>query len=170
MPNWCEGTIKFRGKREDIIRAMTEGLEDAWEHGSRIVFKEDYSSDEYLYFKSEGNDLVDDTFWIEDTHRHFIDHVDIAPAYRFGKDFIIALNFRAAWGIIASTDADYNGLDNFAKKYHIDVRATGFEMGIGFKQTIEVNRNGEVLMDVTDDYGHSYARYMWECEMPLLGG
>lgn len=169
MPNWCEGTIKFRGKREDIIRAMTEGLQpiDGAIEDSKIVFDEEYSEPDCLCFTA----IQDELFWIGGTYRHFIDfNSKHYTASRFGSDFIIAIPFRAAWGILASAYSDRDGLDNFAKKYHVDVRATGFERGIGFKQTVEVNRNGEVLMDVTDDYGHSYARYMWECEMPSLGG
>lgn len=171
MPNWCEGTIKFRGKRDDIIRAMTEGLQPCEGGSGVIAYCEEYSEADILDFSVTSNE----TYWLDGTHRHFIEstwqrHFD---ASRYGDedgDFIIALPFRAAWGILARADADRNGLDKFAMKYRVDVRASGFEQGMGFKQTVEVNRHGEVIMDVEENYGHDYARYMWECEMPLLGG
>lgn len=166
MPNWCEGTIKFRGKREDIIRAMTEGLQPCDGEDGNIVFIKNHSDDNCLYFRATRGDL----FWIEDTRRHFVGYTNEIYAYKYGKEFIAAMPFRAAWCIIASTDREYDGLDNFAMKYHVDIRATGFEQGMGFKQIVEVDRYGDCVMDLIDNYGHDYARYMWECEMPMLGG
>ena len=169
MPNWCEGTIKFRGKREDIIRAMTEGLQpiDGAIEDSKIVFDEEYSEPDYLCFTA----VQDELFWISDTYRHFVDFSSKHyTALRFGSDFIIAIPFRAAWAINVKSDADRNGLDLFANKYNVDVRATGFESGMGFMQTVEVNRYGDVLVDYEESYDHDYEKFLWECDMPLLGG
>ena len=171
MPNWCEGTIKFRGSAEAIIDAMCHGLQPCEGGSGVIAYCEEYSEADILDFSVTSNE----TYWLDGTHRHFVEstwrrHFDASRYRDEDGDFIIVLPFRAAWCILAESINKRGGLAEFAKRYHVDIRATGFEQGMGFKQTVEVNRRGEVVMDVEENYGHDYARYMWECEMPLLGG
>lgn len=182
MPNWCEGIIRFRGKEENIISAMTKGLLQEYEGcdpDASIELYKNYAKDDEnnskclaLGFSAENRDNV---FYIDDTSRHFVESFEEAIAYRVGDDFIIALWFKAAWRIRAFTDDRYKGLDGFAKKYGVDIRAVGYEQGIGFKQIVEIDRTGKVLVDFHDSYKakdveESYGRFLWESEMPLLGG
>ncbi len=60
MPNWIEGTIKLRGKREDIARF----LRDKVDHGCEYVHVEDDGAIEV--------NITRDYNYVEDTRRMFI--------------------------------------------------------------------------------------------------
>lgn len=170
MPNWCEGTIKFRGNAVAIIDVMTNGLVSCYDDvPAQIVYNHEYSTEDDLYFEPHfGSE-----FWLSDTYRMFVDMPCGYYAHKFNEeedDFIIAIPFRAAWGIRADSTEERPGLDKFARSYNVDVRATGFEQGMGFEQTVEVKRTGEVILDKENNYGQDYARFVWECAMPNMGG
>lgn len=170
MPNWCEGTIKFRGSAEAIIDVMTHGLASCYDDDkARVWWNTKYSTESDLYFEPhDGHE-----FWLVDTYRMFVDMTDGYYASKYNEeedDFIIALPFRAAWGIRAESTDERPGLDGFAKTFNVDIRATGFEQGLGFEQTVEVNRTGEVILNEDNDYGRDYGRFVWECAMPHMGG
>lgn len=171
MPNWCEGTIKFRGTRESIIDVMLNGLEPIYVGEGRVEFLEEESNENHLYFESDsgGEDL-----YMSGTHRHFIFDFGAIYAYRYGNDFIVVLPFRAAWAIIAHGEENFGcvdgGLDQFAKRFNVDIRASGFEQGMGFEQTVEVDRTGRIIIDYVNGYDDDYGKFVWECAMPNMGG
>lgn len=57
MPNWCEGTMKLRGKVRDISRFFHEGLDaSTWLGGEKIedqVFDKSGEEEIYFEFKNE---------------------------------------------------------------------------------------------------------------------
>ncbi|EGQ1195633.1 hypothetical protein I2K11_002935, partial [Listeria monocytogenes] len=78
MPNWAEGTLKIRGKKENVIRFLKEGIIAApnfkmTEDGPVTVpQKVDISEDDYsttLYSENE--------FYVNNTRRAFIDRKEI---------------------------------------------------------------------------------------------
>lgn len=75
-------------------------------------------------------------------------------------EFQFSSSFKSAWAI------DTEPLANIAKKYEIDIRVNGYEMGMQFEQLLEVSRNGTVKCESFIQYED----YEWECPMPLLGG
>jgi hypothetical protein len=70
--------------------------------------------------------------------------------------------FAAAWSIEPEPYIE------MSKKYHVDIRIMGWEQGIGFRQDIVIV-NGEIIRNVTDDYG-GYDSWMWESALPYVGG
>lgn len=162
MPNWIVGTFKVRGNKENITLFVTDALRGTWSDGEdrKSTLNEEYSDAGDLFF-----DVHEDTLWLVDTNRQFVEPDGEIHAFNFqGKDFICAMPFRGAWGIRTEEMVE------LAKRYHVDIKVDGFEQGMGFEQHVEVDRKGNVLKDIDENYGHDYATYVWECPMPLLGG
>lgn len=145
MPNWCEGTLRIRGKQKDIRRFLKEGLEPAM--GSKVV----YNSDEQIRY--------DGCIWIKNTHRGFVDDVDVWFGKRENDQMIIALHASFAWNI------DAYPFIGISQEYNIDLRIYGFERGMEFCQDIEV-----IDGKITKDDFIKYEDYLWDCPCPLLGG
>lgn len=163
MPNWCEGTLKVRGKFEDLKRFCKENFQ-VWktnldpEKGWQEVIDEkaitiETDNEECFWMR------IDKTAYINGTHRNFIESNSIE--FYPGDDgrAIAAMEFKAAWGIEAKPYVE------LAKQYSVDIRIYGFEMGMEFNQEIIIE-NGNLIKDEEI----KFSDYTWECPMPLLGG
>lgn len=161
MPNWCEGSIKVRGRFEDVVKFFKEGIHCwnvKWENGG---ISEIINPDGIEYVSVEDYVEVDikTTAHIDGTHRAFLDKQDICIDKREDGNAIGVANIRQAWDFNAKEYAE------ISKKYDIDIRLYGFERGMCFNREIEVIR-GEITIDnniMFDDYD-------WECPMPMIGG
>ena len=76
MPNWAEGNIRVRGKRENIIRYIQENLlpqyelqNNKWE--TRPLQVEETAGGYELML--EKNPETDDMVWFKDSSRQFLD-------------------------------------------------------------------------------------------------
>ena len=148
MPNWCEGTFRARGSKEDLINFIRNGVE--------AEFIPMDCDDE---FETEKCGYI----WIKDTRRHFLNAEDRQYISLYEKEngiYQFAFPFVAAWAI------DTDAIKMIAEKYHIDVRVNGFEMGMQFEQLVEVSKTGWIRCDSVIQYDD----YEWQCAMPLLGG
>ena len=147
MANWIEGTLKLRGRDEDLLRFFNEGLEPS--EGSPF---------DTLAEEKDGFYTVTVSFepHIIGTHRAFIG--DCWECWGDGKH-VAAVPIRQAWGFFAEEWIE------ISKRYHLDVRLYGFERGMEFSQEVEVI-NGVV----TKDEEKKYDDWTWECPMPRLGG
>lgn len=146
MPNWCVGSLKVRGKQENLINFIKNGLLPL---GTKL--KEDDTCNLNLYCKG--------TCHIKNTYRGFVDNLDV---YFYDSDknpFTIVLNTRFAWGI------DAEQLLTICKEYNVDMNIYAYERGMEFNQYIEIV-NGEIVRD--DEI--KFNDYMWECPNPELGG
>lgn len=152
MPNWCEGTLKVRGKIEDLKRFVLEGLQPVGIFGDK---KEPLKLNEY------GDCSYKCTCYIENTHRGFIDDLNIYfSEYEENDDTqIICLESRFAWGI------DARELQKTCIKYNVDMKIYAFERGMRFNQDIEIV-DGKIVRD----YEITFDDYEWECIIPTLGG
>ena len=147
MPNWCRGTLKVRGTKEDLTRFIFEGLQP-----TRKTVK--LLADEYGYIESG------DTYWIENTYRGFVDGVRVVLSEYEDDAAVIALfDARFAWGI------DAEDLLKTCKKYHVDMKIKGYEKGMQFNQDIEIV-DGEILKDEEIKFDN----YKWDCDCPTVGG
>ncbi len=158
MPNWCEGVLKVRGAKENIVNFLQNGLEavdffggDAGKHTVEI--------DKY-----DDIEIKDVNGWlhVKNTRRNFIDKIshDLSLSKYSDDTFVCAIdNFRAAWGI------DAEALAKISKEYGIDLKIYAFEMGMQFNQDIEIVA-GEVIKD--DEI--KFDNYDWECINPFIGG
>lgn len=169
MPNWCEGKLKVRGKKENIMKWLSECvavMEPYVEKGKplyeALIFKKDVNGVSIAY-DAEFDELhivVKRDAYIEGTRRNFVKKYE--NDFYFGtKDgkAVIALPVKAAWALESEP---YEG---FSKKYGLDFRFYGYECGMEFNQEIEV-----VDGETTIDREIQYDDYYWECPDPILGG
>lgn len=158
MPNWCVGTMKVRGEKENIKRFLLEALQplqslfvQALLPNNKIPELE-VTEDEWSMTIRSSNG-----FYIKGTRRNFIESKDIE--WEFDREVLIIEDFKAAWGIEAET------LANISKEYELDFRIYAFEKGMEFNQELEIHK-GKIIKNIEitfDDYD-------WECISPRLGG
>lgn len=149
MPNWCKGTLKVRGTKENLTRFILEGLHPVGFFGDK---KEPLKADEHGWITYDGN------CWIEGTHRGFVIDLD-AWVSEIESIGVVCLETEFAWGIEAEQLLDV------CKKYNIDMKIYAFECGMEFNQDIEIV-NGQIIKDEEIQFDD----YTWECVCPMMGG
>lgn len=175
MPNWCGGNIRFRGKKEDIIKLLENEIKycrHATKDGETEVNPVKVFVDEYDELKiSPAIEDRNGWFWINDSQRAFLEAVDTIIfdqgfypyIYDENGEWILTLEgFRQVWSIHSE---DYVEM---SKKYNVDIRIFGWERGMCFSQEVEIIK-GDVTKDIFEDYNHG-KDWMWDCPMPYLGG
>lgn len=148
MPNWCEGWVKFRGTKENLMKFIQSEF-----NGSEPELDCDELmpniSDRYTFLNSLRRAVIESDSDCED-YICFDDN-DIG---------IFAIKIKNAWNVIGQ------GYDELAKKYKLDIKGKCYERGMEFIEEFEYNSNGdEILYKV-----HEFTNYQWECECPTLGG
>lgn len=179
MPNWCQGSLKIRGKLENIQKFIENGLElnvheyhlknEDWV--DRVIptdewLKKDiYDGNTIHYYGSTSSSNLH-TIWVRDSHRAFVDFIEISPlicpADTNDSLYYTYMSVKQAWEIRSE---DWLAI---AKKYEVDIRLYGIESGAGFTQTVEII-NGEITVDEITDY-KNYADFIWKCPLPWIGG
>jgi hypothetical protein len=149
MPNFAEGTIKLRGRAENIKLA----LKYMFKAVGNVTIKED-TDGELITFTSS-----DSYFYINGTKRAFIDSKSFE--IHLDDDFLIIElnNFMQAWHAIPE---DYIEI---SEKFNVDIKIFTFEMGMQFTQEIEISK-GKILKDIV----RKYDNYGWEVAFSNLGG
>lgn len=164
MPNWCKGNLKIRGKKENIIKFLTEGtslLDGFWEP-KEIKPEIEVNDCDEIEIKNIDKIKGIDFLYIKGTRRHFIDPIEneIYIHNTDEKEAVICLeNFKAAWGI------DTEALRVISKRYSIDFKIYAFESGTEFNQDIEIIK-GKIVKDEEI----KFKDYVWECIEPNIGG
>ena len=164
MPNWCEGNLKIRGKKENIIKFLTEGtslLDGFWEP-KEIKPEIEVNDCDEIEIKNIDKIKGIDFLYIKGTRRHFIDPIEneIYIHNTDEKEAVICLeNFKEAWGI------DTEALRVISKRYSIDFKIYAFESGMEFNQDIEIIK-GKIVKDEEI----KFKDYVWECIEPNIGG
>ena len=148
MTNWAKGTLKLRGRRENIASALKDMLLNA-----NVSF-EGGCDDDLLVFNSTAH-----YFYINNTRRAFIetDQVEVW----LEEDFCIVEldNFKQAWAAIPEN------YQEISKKHDVDIKIFTFEMGMEFTQEIEI-RKGKIIQDICNEYDD----YQWDVPFSNLGG
>ena len=157
MPNWCEGVLKVRGTKTNILRFFREGLAPSrsyTDHEPPIQVEENEWGGVLVRVENR-------VFWLKGTRRHFIDR-DFFEVY-FDEDeeeqVVVIDDFKAAWSISAEE------LAVISSEYQLDFKVYGFEAGMGFNQSIEIHKG-----KIVEDREITFNDYDWECMNPLLGG
>lgn len=155
MPNWCEGTLKVRGTKEQIEDFVLNGLEWVGFFGDDLGAVE---LDEWGGIKSKK---ASDSLYIKGTRRGFVTDYGYINLDELdeGKMHIVCMDAKFAWGITA------NELQEISKRHGVDLKIFGFERGMQFCQDIEIV-GGEIVKDEEVKYND----YSWECPCPMLGG
>lgn len=161
MPNWCKGTLKIRGSKENILNFLKNELKCIDILGNdlgqpKIEFNEDYEE-----ITVTSPDEKEYAYWIQGTRRNFIEEFTGGYVWEIDNDkrLFVCDNFKAAWGIQPEPYVE------LSQKYNLDFRIYGFECGMCFNQDIEI-LNGKITINETIKYDD----YNWECPFPNLGG
>nr|DAX80802.1 MAG TPA: hypothetical protein [Caudoviricetes sp.] len=163
MPNWCEGYLKIRGKREDLINFIENEIllmnyidsDNIEEENIKLEFYDfeyffgyDKSERQYLYLKNSHR------FFIEDESIRFqYDERESAPHY-------LLLHIRRSWSI-----KNEKMLVEDSKKYHLDFNVYATERNLEFEEYITII-DGEITRNETKEYDD----FRFEAINPELGG
>ena len=163
MPNWCEGYLKIRGKREDLINFIENEIllmnyidaDNIKEQNIKLEFYDfeyffgyDKNEKQYLYLKNSQR------FFIEDESIRFqYDERENAPHY-------LMLHIRRAWSI-----KNEKMLAEDSKKYHLDFNVYATERNMEFEEYITII-DGEITRNETKEYDD----FSFEAINPELGG
>lgn len=149
MPNFAEGTIKLRGRAENIKSALKYMFGAVGD-----ITIEDDTDGEIITFTT-----TDSYFYINGTKRAFIDNDSFE--IHLDDDFLIIEldNFNQAWRAIPE---DYIEI---SEKFNVDIKIFTFEQGLEFTQEIEISK-GKILKNTVLKYGN----YRWEVAFSNLGG
>lgn len=163
MPNWSEGYLKIRGKREDLIKFIeneillmtyidTDNIEEQnielKFYDFEYLFGYEKSEKQYLYLKNSQR------FFIEDESIRFqYDERDNAPHY-------LLLHVRRAGSVI-----NEKMLVKDSEKYHLDFNVYAVERNMEFEEFLTVI-DGKLAKSET----RCYKDFSFEAINPELGG
>ena len=157
MPNWCEGTLKVRGKFNDLRNFILNGLRPVNFIGDDVApLRPTDDSDTYFCVEDIPSHLH-----MKGTRRHFCqaEYISFWTDDEPTKPIVLLLSMKAAWAM------DSDSLLNLCKEFHVDMKVQGFERGMEFSQIIEIV-NGEILQDDKIEYDD----WSWDCPCPHLSG
>lgn len=150
MPNWAEGTIKLRGKADNITSALKYMLAE----DKGVTVEEKYDG-QVLVFKSANS-----YFYINGTRRAFIKGDTIEIWLYDDLPIIEIQDFKQAWAAIAEN------YQEISSKFDVDIKIFTFEMGMEFTQEIEISK-GDIVKDICND---DFSNYSWDVPFSNLGG
>nr|DAW57233.1 MAG TPA: Ferredoxin-like domain in Api92-like protein [Caudoviricetes sp.] len=148
MPNWAKGSLKLRGKSENIASALKEML-----LSNTVTLEVEYNGD-LLIFNSK-----DPYFYINGTRRAFIDQKQIEVWLEEEFCTVELDNFEQAWSAIPEN------YQEISSKFDVDIKIFTFECGMEFTQEIEISK-GKIIKIVCNEYDD----YQWEVPFSNLGG
>ncbi len=162
MPNWCEGYLKIRGKKEDIVNFV--------ENEIRLVKSKDiFSEPEYLEIKMikdsyeyrfEHKNSFKEYLRLKNARRFFVESEEISFYYHEDEVCYLTLEIKQAWCIDVQ-----ELLVEHSKNYHVDFNIYASESGMEFEQYITVV-NGELVKNEEK----VYIDFWFEAINPELGG
>ena len=163
MPNWCEGYLKIRGKKKDLINFIENEI---------VLIKQDsiVSEPELVDIKMQ-DDGIDCSFkynksckeflYLKNTRRFFVESEEISFYYEDEDEICyLTLNIKQAWGIDIQIL-----LVEHSKKYSVDFNIFASECGMEFEQYITVV-GGKLLRNEEKEYQD----FLFEAINPDLGG
>ena len=163
MPNWCEGILKLRGNKKDLVNFVMNVLERyVYKSSSNELCSVEVSYDDFGELEIELND--DSYIYFKNSRRVFLTQ---AVSWYFntkrddpdGEQYIQLLDIKQAWDI----DTDY--FVKLSMLYRLDIKIDAFELGMQFTRHIEIIQ-GDIVRDDTQKYNN----YDWEVYDPRLGG
>ncbi len=179
MPNWCEGSLKLRGKYTDILRFFEEGvnaykyddsknMKNTSKWSTKLIPKEEWCEFEEFDGETVISNKLESAGWIyiEETKKAFIEEDYCSYSIHRDKndaDCIFALPFKQAWCIQKQDWID------IAKKYNLEIKIFGIESGTGFWCTFHVLKDGAIMEYNSQQY-QDYKAYIWNCPLPWMGG
>lgn len=165
MPNWCEGYLKIRGKKKDLINFIENEI---------VLIKREsiISEPQYIDIKMQDDGLCECFFkynksyneflYLKNTRRFFVESEELSFYHDGNDDDIcnITLCIKQAWDIDIQTL-----LVEHSKKYSVDFNIFASEKRMEFEQYITVV-DGKLLRNEERDY----TDFRFEAINPDLGG
>ena len=165
MPNWCEGYLKIRGKKKDLINFIENEI---------VLIKREsiISEPQYIDIKMQDDGLCECFFkynksyneflYLKNTRRFFVESEELSFYHDGNDDDIcnITLWIKQAWDIDIQTL-----LVEHSKKYSVDFNIFASEKGMEFEQYITVV-GGKLLRNEEKEYDD----FLFEAINPDLGG
>lgn len=148
MPNWAKGSLKLRGRSENISSALKEML-----LSDTVTLEEKYDGT-LLEFNN-----TDPYFYINGTRRAFIDQKQIEVWLEEEFCTVGLDNFEQAWSAIPEN------YQEISSEFDVDIKIFTFERGMEFTQEIEISK-GKIIKNVC----YEYDDYQWEVPFSNLGG
>lgn len=143
MPNWAEGSLKLRGKKENIAQALKYMFCAAG--NVEIELFELTTTAPYFYINGTRRAFIQNnklSFWLDDDY------------------LVIEINdFNQAWAV------EPENYQEISSKFDVDIKIFTFECGMEFTQEIEISK-GKIVKDVCREYDD----YQWEVPFSNLGG
>ena len=137
MPNWIEGTLKVRGKAENLMRFIQNAI--------------DATVTTNLFGKSEFEFDIPGLAYIKDSRRAFTRESHYCYVDKsVDENQIITIPIKQAWSFSAAEGDELRWV-RLAKEYGVDIRLQGFECGIQFYQDLAIE-NGEITIDNVTEY------------------
>ena len=145
MANWCEGTLKLRGRAKDIADLCNDRF-----NGVKAILcnnnELEITSPDWCHVSGSNSAYImgcNEGISFDDPHKIITMALPIQEAYSINTGF---------WSILSC-------------EYGVDIRIHAFEKGMQFEQEIEI-----ICGDVRVNDRIEYDDYVWESPMPLLGG
>lgn len=146
MPNWCEGTLKLRGKCENVLEALKSELSGG------VIETNKWGDIKFtnIHNKRIGRRTLKVKQDVLEWH---------VSDKREDEEHTVCLEVESAWAFVLDE------LERISRTYDIDVRAHGYESGIEFEQIVTCLRGEEIVEEVL-----RYEDFKWECPFPHFGG
>lgn len=162
MPNWCEGYLKIRGKKEDIVNFIENEIRliklnsiISEPEYNEIKMIDDLGECSFNYKKSFNKYLH-----LKNTRRFFVESEEISFYYFEDEVCYLTLEVKQAWCIDVQ-----ELLVEHSKNYHVDFNIYASESGMEFEQYITII-NGELMKNEEKEYND----FQFEAINPSLGG
>lgn len=162
MPNWVKGNIRLRGRASAIIDFLKNEIVSCSYFGGKILEHAtlfEYEDDECI-IKQSPECHGCGWFYIKGTQRNFMEG-DMLYVYleNEGVETVCIDGFKAAWQVLPEPYIEKS------KKYGIDIKIVGFELGMQFMATVDVS-DGVLIQNEEKKFDDWY----WDCPMPNMGG
>ena len=168
MPNWCEGYLRVRGTKKNVVRLFTETLKEVtldpktWETTEEAPEIRETEWSTIISLKDKERNY---TFYMKDSRRHFIEAKEIEIYYDDAEDedeIIFVTKMKGAWGI----ETEY--IRKLSEMFNVDIKVDAYELGMGFSQHMEFHKGKVIREDCTEFRGDLV--WKWDCECPDFGG
>lgn len=169
MPNWAEGNIRFRGKRENLLRFFVNELEmvkatsDGKYQEIPVKMKVDEDGWRVHLIREAG---TQSSLYFRGSNRQFVDMEEFECDFEFSEgpnqnadQIVILTGYKGAWNI------DVSFFKEKAVQYKIDIRIFVWEQGLEWSSVNTWYRNGKM-----EEESRTYADWLWDASMPYYGG
>lgn len=159
MPNWCEGSLKVRGSRENVQKFIDETFKlHDYRDGNKLIPHEEWlQQNEEDWFYTDNPNATDT--YVEGTKRAFVDLYSLETFIADGDPAIFACPVKQAWAFHPEEWCE------LSKKYSVDFYLYGIESGMMFMQEYEIV-DGKIIYE--NSIGPE--AFNWKCPFPWMGG